>query len=41
MKAIVKYTMLGLGAVVFAYPFLWMIASSLKPESAIGGVGVW
>ncbi len=33
--------LLVLGAVIFAYPFLWMIASSLKPEAEIGGFGLW
>jgi len=41
VKSIIKYTMLGLGAVLFAYPFLWMVASSLKPEAEIGGFGLW
>lgn len=41
MKAFLKYLVLGLGAVVFAYPFLWMIASSLKPEMEIGGFALW
>lgn len=37
MKIIFKYTILLVGAAVFAYPFLWMFASSLKPEIEIGG----
>jgi ABC-type glycerol-3-phosphate transport system permease component len=41
VKAIAKYLTLGLGAVIFAYPFLWMISSSLKPEADIGGFGLW
>ena len=41
MKTFLKYLLLGVGAVVFAYPFLWMIASSLKPESQIGGLGLY
>jgi ABC-type glycerol-3-phosphate transport system permease component len=40
MKALLKYSILVLGTVVFAYPFLWMIASSLKPEMEIGRVGL-
>ncbi len=40
MKTLFKYVLLVIGAVVFAYPFLWMIASSLKPESQIGGFGL-
>jgi multiple sugar transport system permease protein len=32
-----KYIVLCLGAIVFTYPFLWMFASSLKPEIEIGG----
>ncbi len=41
MKRTLKYALLILGAVVFAYPFLWMFASSLKPEIEIGGFGLW
>ena len=41
MKVTFKYVLLGIGAVVFAYPFLWMITSSLKPEAEIGGFGLW
>ena len=33
MKTAVRYGVLVLGAVVFAYPFLWMVAGSLKPET--------
>jgi multiple sugar transport system permease protein len=38
MKTTARYVVLIAGAVVFAYPFLWMIASSLKPEAEIGGL---
>jgi len=41
MKAIGKYALLLIGAVVFAYPFLWMIAGSLKPEMEIKTLGLW
>jgi len=41
MKQIIKYTLLMIGAVVFAYPFLWMFAASLKPEIEIGGFSLW
>jgi len=41
MKTGVKYLVLVAGVLVFAYPFLWMIASSLKPEVEIGRVGLW
>ncbi|MBI3578204.1 MAG: carbohydrate ABC transporter permease [Ignavibacteriales bacterium] len=41
MKAILKYFLLVVGATIFAYPFLWMIAASLKPEAEIGGLGLW
>lgn len=40
MKTTVKYLVLVLGAAVFAYPFLWMIAGSLKPELEIGSLGL-
>lgn len=32
---------LTIGAVIFAYPFLWMIAGSFKPELEISGLGLW
>ncbi|MEK9138764.1 MAG: carbohydrate ABC transporter permease, partial [Bacteroidota bacterium] len=41
MKAVLKYSILIIGAVVFAYPFLWMIAGSLKPELEISGLGLF
>jgi len=41
MKTFLKYLVLIAGAVVFVYPFLWMIASSLKPELEIGGFALW
>lgn len=41
MKRIAQYAALVLGAIVFAYPFLWMFASSLKPEMEIGGFSLW
>ncbi len=41
MKMTARYLILLAGAVVFAYPFLWMIASSLKPEMEIGRIGLW
>lgn len=41
MKKPLKYLLLSIGAAIFAYPFLWMIASSLKPETEIGGFGLW
>jgi multiple sugar transport system permease protein len=41
VRTIVKYGILLVGAVVFAYPFLWMIAGSFKPEIEISRVGLW
>lgn len=41
MKRAGKYGILLFGAFVFAYPFLWMFASSLKPEIEIGGFSLW
>lgn len=41
MKSLLKYAALVAGALVFAYPFLWMIAGSLKPEVEIGGLSLW
>lgn len=34
----VAYLLLGVGAVVFAYPFLWMALSAFKPEAEISGL---
>jgi len=36
-----KYLALAIGAVVFAYPFVWMIAGSLKPEMEIPNLSLW
>ena len=41
MKAFLKYAALLAGAVVFAYPFLWMLAGSLKPELAIANLNLF
>ena len=41
MKAALKYFVLFVGTVIFAYPFLWMIAGSLKPELEIGELRLW
>jgi ABC-type glycerol-3-phosphate transport system permease component len=36
-----KYLFLTAGALLFAYPFLWMFSSSLRPEVEIGSLGLW
>ena len=41
MRRLGTYLVLLAGAVVFAYPFLWMFAASLKPEAAINSLGLW
>lgn len=41
MRTSLKYLLLILGAIVFAYPFLWMIAGSFKPEPEINGFSLW
>jgi multiple sugar transport system permease protein len=41
VKSLLKYVLLAVGALVFAYPFLWMFTSSLMPESEIGSLGLW
>jgi multiple sugar transport system permease protein len=41
MKNILRYGALIIGAVIFGYPFAWMIAGSLKPELEIGALGLW
>jgi multiple sugar transport system permease protein len=41
MKSLFRYMVLIVGAVVFAYPFAWMIAGSFKPELEISRLGLW
>ncbi|MGB2958236.1 MAG: carbohydrate ABC transporter permease, partial [Bacteroidota bacterium] len=41
MKRLLHYMALLVGAVIFAYPFLWMIAASLKPELEISTLALW
>ncbi|MGA2623329.1 MAG: carbohydrate ABC transporter permease [Bacteroidota bacterium] len=41
MKQALKYLLLVMGMLVFAYPFLWMIAGSLKPELEISSLKLW
>lgn len=36
MKRVFTYSALVLGTVVFAYPFVWMLLASFKPEMEIG-----
>ena len=40
-RNIVKYLLLGVGLVVFGYPFVWMSVGSLKPELEIGNLRLW
>lgn len=41
MKTALRYVALVAGAAAFAYPFLWMVAGSLKPELEISSLGLW
>lgn len=41
MRKVLTYLLLVIGAVMFAYPFLWMLAGSLKPELEIGSLGLF
>jgi len=41
MKKALRYGVLVIGAAVFAYPFLWMVAGSLKPEMELADIGLW
>ncbi len=36
MKSVIRYIILGLAAIIFIYPFFWMISATLKPEAEIG-----
>jgi len=41
MKKLPIYVILVIAGLAFAYPFLWMMAASLKPEIEIGALGLW
>lgn len=41
MTRSVKYLLLVTGLVVFGYPFIWMVAGSLKPELEISNLKLW
>lgn len=40
VKKLLLYIALGIGALVFAYPFVWMVAASFKPELEIGALSL-
>ncbi|RKY52432.1 MAG: carbohydrate ABC transporter permease, partial [Candidatus Neomarinimicrobiota bacterium] len=40
MKKTLLYLVLIIGGLMFAYPFLWMISATFKPEIEIGGIGL-
>ncbi len=40
MKKITAYTALVVGALIFAYPFVWMLSASFKPEYEIGDMSL-
>jgi len=41
MKKAIIYILLIIGGLMFAYPFLWMISATFKPEVEIGSIGLW
>jgi len=41
MKKTFIYLGLIIGGIIFAYPFVWMISASLKPEIEIGQLALW
>ena len=41
MKKFLLYFALVLGAVIFLYPFIWMLFATVKPEMEIPGFGLW
>ena len=41
MSKIVRYIFLSLAALVFIYPFLWMLSATLRPENEIGGLDIF
>ena len=38
MKKFIFYILLSIGALIFLYPFLWMVLASLSPENQIGNL---
>lgn len=38
MKKVIFYFFLSLGALIFLYPFLWMLIASISPENQIGNL---
>ena len=40
MKRFLLYAVLIFGAIIFLYPFLWMLAATLKPEMDISGFSI-
>ncbi len=40
MKKTVLYAFLIIFGLIFAYPFLWMLSATLKPEPEIGSIGL-
>lgn len=41
MNKIFRYIFLALAAIVFIYPFLWMLSATLRPENEIGGLDIF
>jgi multiple sugar transport system permease protein len=41
MKKAFLYLFLVTGALIFLYPFLWMLSATFRPEYEIGQVGLW
>ncbi len=41
MAKIWRYIFLAIAAVVFIYPFLWMLSATLRPENEIGSLNLW
>ncbi|HTX18278.1 MAG TPA: carbohydrate ABC transporter permease [Bacteroidota bacterium] len=41
IRSMLKFSLLLAGAAIFAYPFLWMLAGSFKPELEINGLSLW
>jgi ABC-type glycerol-3-phosphate transport system permease component len=41
IRSFLKFSFLIIGALIFAYPFLWMLAGSVKPELEINDLALW
>ena len=41
MKNLPLYLALTVGGMIFAYPFIWMLFATFKPEMEVASIGLW